>query len=333
VAGVSAVAHLAARKSDEPDSEAVNVGGTRALAEACRMAGVKRIVNVSTQSVKIRRQGIYARTKLEAERVLQASGLSVTTLRPSLVYGPDVTGVFARMLHFITSAPVVPVMGDGQWRSRPIHVRDVSRAVVACLENDRTIGAIYDLGGPDEVTFDEIVEAIAREVGVSPKKLHIPVPIALTLARILSRLTARSPVTVSNVLGSTQPTDCDVTAATRDLGVVPLPLSEMLPRVIRGEPPPSERAPRLVRVAVVGLGKMGLFHSALLSTLPGVRVVADDRVQDRVADLVAHLVRVALGHRFGREQVVRRVDDTGHAGPRCDRRRGYHGRILRPVEP
>lgn len=65
-----------------------------------------------------------------------------------------------------------------------------------------------------------------------------------------------------------------VTAATRDLGFVPLPLAEGLPRVVRGEPFPSDGAPPLVRVAVVGLGKMGLFHSAVLSTLPGVRVVA-----------------------------------------------------------
>jgi len=274
VTGTAAVAHLAALKSDEPESEAVNVGGARALAEACRRAGITRVVNVSTQSVKIRRQGPYARTKLEAERVLHASGLAVTTLRPSVVYGPDVTGVFARMLHYIVHAPVVPVMGDGQWRSRPIHVRDVSRAIVACLAHDRTVGAVYDLGGPDEVTFDEIVDAIAREVGVRPRKLHVPVPVALTAARILSRLTPRPPVTVSNVLGSTQPTDCDITTATRDLGFIPLPLAEGLPRAIRGEPYPAEGEPRLVRVAVVGLGKMGLFHSTILGTLPGVRVVA-----------------------------------------------------------
>ena len=58
----------------------------------------------------------------------------------------------------------------------------------------------------------------------------------------------------------------------------------------------------------------------------GVGVVPDDRVEDGVRDLVAQLVRVALGHRFGREQVLRRVDDAGHAAPRRDvAGRGYHG--------
>ena len=47
---------------------------------------------------------------------------------------------------------------------------------------------------------------------------------------------------------------------------------------------------------------------------PGLRVLADDRVQDGVADLVAHLVRMALGHRFGREQVLRGVDDAHRVG-------------------
>ena len=52
----------------------------------------------------------------------------------------------------------------------------------------------------------------------------------------------------------------------------------------------------------------------------GVRVVAQDRVQDGVRDLVAHLVRVAFGDRLGREQVVVGVDDA-HAAPRCRARR------------
>jgi NADH dehydrogenase len=272
--GVGIVAHLAARKSDERDSVAVNVGGAERLVEACRRGGVRRIVNVSTQSVKLRHPGEYGRTKGEAERILHASGLDVTTLRPSVVYGPDRTGVFARMRHFLTRLPVVPVIGDGRWRSRPIHVRDVSAAVVACLRNQATIGQTYDLGGPDEVTLDELLDAIGAVLGPRRPKVHVPAWAGLAAARVLAHLVDRPPVTVSNVLGSTQNTDCDPSRAVAELGIAPIGLADGLERMLDEEVRARHgTVGPVLRVAVVGLGKMGLFHAALLGTIPRARLV------------------------------------------------------------
>ena len=64
---------------------------------------------------------------------------------------------------------------------------------------------------------------------------------------------------------------------------------------------------------------------------PGVRVLADDRVQDGVADLVAHLVRVALGDGLGREQVLRGVDDAHGGGLPRSRGRPRSGTTDRPA--
>lgn len=273
--GARAVAHLAARKSDEPDSAAVNVGGAEALVAACRAVGVRRIVNVSTQSVKLPRRGTYGETKLRAEQVLHGSGLDVTSLRPSVVYGPDRTGVFARMRRFTERLPVLPVIGDGRWPSRPIHVRDVSRAVVACLEQDATVGEILDVGGPDQVTMDELLDAVAAVTGRRPPRIHVPATLGLLAARVLRRLVAEPPVTESNVLGSTQDTRCDPSRAVALLGFTPVGLREGLERMLDDEVRArTGHAGPILRVAVVGLGKMGLFHAALLQRVPGVRVAA-----------------------------------------------------------
>lgn len=273
LAGARVVVHLAARKSDEPDSEAVNVGGAAHLVAACRAAGVRRVIHVSTQSVKLRRPGTYGRTKAEAEAILVASGLDVTTLRPSVVYGPDIAGVFARMRHALARLPVVPVVGDGRWRSRPIHVRDVSRAVLACIERDATIGATYDLGGPDEVTMDEFLGALGDALGVRRRLVHVPAWAGLLAAHVLARLSPRPFVTVSNVRGSTQDTHCDPSRATAELGLAPVGLREGLERLLDDEARArTGGAGPVLRVAVVGLGKMGLFHAALLRVVPGVRL-------------------------------------------------------------
>jgi predicted dehydrogenase/nucleoside-diphosphate-sugar epimerase len=285
LAGARAVCHLAGLKSDEVESAAVNVGGAANLVAACRARGVRRVVNVSTQSVKLRRRGIYGETKLEAERLLHASGLDVTSLRPSVVYGADRTGVFARMRDFMLRLPVLPVIGDGRWRSRPIHVRDVSRAVVACLETEAAVGQVYDLGGPDEVTMDEFLDAVGRTLGMRRPKVHVPAAVGLAAARALARVLPRAPVTVSNVLGSTQDTACDPWPANAALGLQPLALGEGLEQMLDDEvrARPDGGPGPVLRVAVVGLGKMGLFHATLLHRVPNVRLVGLVDTDSRLA--------------------------------------------------
>ena len=89
VSGVALVVHLAAAKSDEADSEDINVHGAERLVRVCQAEGCLRLINVSTQSAGIARKGPYARTKSAAEKIFRGSALRVTTLRPSVVYGEE----------------------------------------------------------------------------------------------------------------------------------------------------------------------------------------------------------------------------------------------------
>ncbi len=225
LAGATAAVNLAGAKSDEPESEAVNVGGARHLVAAARAQGGVRILHFSTQAVKIARPGLYARTKLAADRVFETSGLPVTILRPSIVYGPGRSGVFSTMQRAIERLPLVPVLGDGQWVSAPVHVADVARAVTACLATPATIGRCYDLAGPDSLTLDALLDRIA---GRRVRKLHLPFELALLLARIAVRVLPRAPLSVSNVLGSNQPIPIDLAPARRDFGFHPMSLDEGL---------------------------------------------------------------------------------------------------------
>ena len=122
LSGVDVVVHLAAAKSDEPDSDSVNVDGASRLVTACREVGCRRIINISSQSAKLPRKGVYGRTKHEADEVFHASGLNVTTLYPSIVYGEGLSGVFGAILGAVQSLPIVPILGSGQWVSAPVYV-------------------------------------------------------------------------------------------------------------------------------------------------------------------------------------------------------------------
>lgn len=233
VAGCDAVVHLAAAKMDEAESDDVNVGGARRLVDACREFGCRRVVVVSTQSAKIARQGAYGRTKAEADVIFHASGLDVTVLLPSVVYGESLEGIFGTLHKAVTRLPVVPVLGDGRWVSAPVYVGDVAGAVVACLTTPASVGRDYDIGGPESLTFDDLLTRIAVQSGAGHRRaVHVPFVVALAAAKALSTISRRPLITVSNVLGSNQNTAIDIVPARRDLGFFPLGLDEGLRRVL-----------------------------------------------------------------------------------------------------
>jgi uncharacterized protein YbjT (DUF2867 family) len=210
--GASRIVHLAAQKSDERDSFAVNVEGARALRTAAESAGVKQIVNLSTQSAKLTKRGIYGETKKQADEILSASYIPVLTLRSSLVYGESSSGVFQTILTY-AKLPVIPIIGNGQYRFRPIHRDDLAAAIAFALTQPPRSG-IYDAGGPDLLSFDEIVRAILKEKGLRKPLLHLPISLAMLLTKL-----PKSPLTRSNVLGSAQDIPMDIEPFRRDFPV------------------------------------------------------------------------------------------------------------------
>jgi NADH dehydrogenase len=229
VSGANAVVHLAALKGDEADIVAVNVGGAHNLVEACRAAGVKRVINIGSQAARLARRGAYGETKAESDATFTASGLEVTTMVPSLVYGPNDTGVFGKLARVTASAPFVPVIGDGSVRFQPVHVDDVCAVISGCLAEPKTAGKTYAVGGPESVTLVELIDRIGAAGGKKPLKVHLPYWAAMMIARVLSVFLASPPLSVSNVTGAVQSApDADYGAVFEELGLKPRPLSEGL---------------------------------------------------------------------------------------------------------
>lgn len=242
VRGTDGVVHLAAVKNDDPASAAVNVEGARHLAAA----GPKFLINVSTQSVRLPRKGLYASTKEEADRILQASGIPTTTLRPSLVYADRTSGVLGAINRF-SRLPVVPVFGDGSALFRPIHRDDVAEAIAIAIRRPESRGKTYEVGGPDELSLDQIVDRLGGGA-----RLHLPVWLGLAAARLCSIL-PRPPVTVSNVLGGAQSVPMDISPFVRDFGFTPRGFRACLEAPVPAPPPPGE-AEALLRYVMSASG-------------------------------------------------------------------------------
>jgi nucleoside-diphosphate-sugar epimerase len=295
VQGCRVVVHLAnaTAVTDWDRARAINVGGTRSLLEAAKRAGVERVIFTSTLSALREQRGPYGQTKLEAEVAVRQSGLPFVILRPSLVYGAHGIGLVANLAAYLRGLPVVPVIGDGRIELDPIHLNDVNEIVVQCLTRDDVLGKAYDLLGPDRVTFDQFLDRLSAEIGVKKPYVHLPGGPMLLAARVATRLLAKPPITEDNVLGLTSPARIDRESAFRDFPIRWTKLDEGLRDVLEEPDPGDEGAPaagraglpvapgmhamarpsRPVRVAVVGLGKLGLAHTAVLSMVPGVRLV------------------------------------------------------------
>lgn len=225
VANADIVVHLAARKSDERDSEVTNIRGAQILVDACKTAGVRGIVNVSTISTKLANAGVYGRTKCEADRIIATGPVPSRTLLLSIVYDDRGGGIFGTLLQY-ARLPVIPVIGSGEITFRPIHAADVANAIELLVATPMAGHRTYELGGPDRVSFNMLALTIGRKVrGVEPKLLHVPLGIGLALAKLLRLFFLKPPITESNVLGMAEDIEVDSGAFLRDHGLHPRTLT------------------------------------------------------------------------------------------------------------
>jgi uncharacterized protein YbjT (DUF2867 family) len=188
VAGHDAVVHLVAvLHGNEERFRRLHVELPRRLAAACAAAGVRRLVHVSALGVARDAPSMYLRSKAEGEALLRASGLDVTVLRPSVMFGArdKLLNTFAALQAVL---PVVPLAAaDAQFQ--PVWVEDVAAAIVACLERPSTIGQVIECAGPDVMTLRELVQR-AGEWSGHPRPI-VALPDAL--ARVQAALMALAP--------------------------------------------------------------------------------------------------------------------------------------------
>ncbi|HWG84332.1 MAG TPA: complex I NDUFA9 subunit family protein [Deinococcales bacterium] len=177
--GSDAVAHLVGIIAPRggQDFEAAHVSGTRHALEAASAAGARHFLHMSALGARRDSPSGYARSKAEAEDLVRQSGLPHTIFRPSLVFGPG-DDFFGRVLrNLVSQAPVVPVIGHGRYPFRPVSALDVADAFVNSLGNPAALGRSFDLTGPREYTFRELLELELRALG--KRKPLVSVPVAL----------------------------------------------------------------------------------------------------------------------------------------------------------
>ena len=176
--GCDAVVHLVAiieESGGRTFDEVIRQGTENAVAEAKR-AGVRRFVHMSAMGAQDNEAFPYMRAKWQAEQAVKGSGMAWTIFRPSVIFGPGdgFINVLAKLVKN-PLIPVIPVVGEGTSTFQPVSVSEVATAFRRALDDPKTVGETYELGGPEILSYETLLDIIAQKLGKTRKpKVHVP---------------------------------------------------------------------------------------------------------------------------------------------------------------
>lgn len=185
-------------ESGRNNFDAVQDFGARAVAEAARAVGAK-LTHVSAIGADETSASSYARTKARGEAAVMRAVPDAVILRPSIIFGPDDSffNKFADMSRF---APALPLIGGGHTRFQPVYVNDVAEAVARSVDGTIERGRIYELGGPEVLTFRQCLETMLRIVDRKRPFVTLPFGIASLIGSIASLIPfVKPPLTADQV--------------------------------------------------------------------------------------------------------------------------------------
>jgi uncharacterized protein YbjT (DUF2867 family) len=196
VEGCDVIVHLVAiRQGSQEKFERVMEQATRDLVAAAKEAGVRRFVLMSALGTSEETKDLvpYYHAKWDMEQTVSASGLEHVIFRPSFIFGRD-GGILPTFRRLARLAPVTPIIGSGTHQIQPIWIDDVGAYFAEGVQRPDAAG-IYELGGPDAVTWNEFWKRLKRVLGVRRPSVHVPIGLMRANAMLTERLPGDIPLT------------------------------------------------------------------------------------------------------------------------------------------
>lgn len=206
---------------------AVHVEGTKNLVAEAQRAGVRHFFYQSALGADATSWSGYLRTKAEAEDIVQQSGLPYTIFRPSLIIGPW-DGFTRKIMEMLKYAPVIPIPGEGQAKFQPVFIIDWLSCIEKVIKTPANYQGIYDIGGPEHLSYQQIVERLSKSLGHRKPTFSIPMGLMKLSTSILERFLPSPPVTSDQLRLLEQDNICDPEVIRKQFGFDPKTLDEAL---------------------------------------------------------------------------------------------------------
>jgi uncharacterized protein YbjT (DUF2867 family) len=180
---VVAAAHAFIAEGDNTPSS-VDDAGNRHLIDACRSANVQHIVFTSVHDARADHRVDFFRIKFKIEEYLRGSGLSHTILRPT---------AFMEFWAALIGQPIVEkgrttIFGRGMNPVNFVSVADVAQFALIALEDPTLRNQVIEIGGPENLSLDQVAEIFERVTGASARKSHVPLPVMRVMAALMRPL-------------------------------------------------------------------------------------------------------------------------------------------------
>jgi NADH dehydrogenase len=236
--GVDAVVHLVAiiRQGKGATFDSVNRQGTANLVAAIKAygrasagasgkasGGVRKLVHVSVIGAANNPAYPYLRSKWQGEQEVIGSGLPYTILRPSLLFGQG-DEFLNTLAGLVRVFPVVPVVGSGRNRFQPIAAEDVAKCIALALERADLDGQTIEIGGPQQLSYLELMRLVTRTLGKRRWRVHLPVWLMRLNVALLEKVQPRPPVTTEQLRLLPVRNVAELDSVARAFGFTPRPL-------------------------------------------------------------------------------------------------------------
>ena len=163
----------------------IHSGIPEAISKICSESDVKKFIHVSAIGANETSKSLYQKSKFQGEVKALNNFKNTVIIRPSVVCGTEDN--FTNLFSKLSILPVIPVVGIN-YKFQPILVTDVADAIVQAIEAKGNEGKIYEIGGPKEISFGDMVKSILNTINKKRFVFEMPMPIAKVQSSIMDLL-------------------------------------------------------------------------------------------------------------------------------------------------
>lgn len=174
----------------------IDIQGTQNVVAAAIDARVKRLFFVSHLGADRASAYPVLKAKAIAEEFIRRSGIEYTILRTAIVFGRN-DGFTTGLAQLLSTLPrVFLVPGDGESLLQPLWVEDLATCLTWALDDERTLNQMYEIGGPEYLTFNQIILTIMEVLGIQRRIIHLRQPYLRAITVMLENMLPSTPVSV-----------------------------------------------------------------------------------------------------------------------------------------
>ena len=165
--------HMMGKQKEQEKFDILDRIAIENMVRACRFNGVKRIIHLTGITNPQEKLSRHLSSRKEVEEIIRNSGTGYTIFRASVIMGRG-GAAFEILDAAVRKLPIIPVFSWAGTKVQPVHIEDVIRYLVECLDKKETINRCYDIGCSDVFTYKELMQVYANELGL--KRIFVSIP-------------------------------------------------------------------------------------------------------------------------------------------------------------